>query len=343
VGNARFSVRARKDSLPAAMDLLTQILREPALDAAELATMKPALLASAEESRTDPSRLASILLERTQSPYPAGDVRESLTPDEQIAKLKAVTIEQVRQLYQEYLGATAGELTIIGDFDPEPTIRKLNEMLDDWKPAKPYARIERQAFVNVKGGRQSILTPDKANANYEAGIDIAMNDQHPDYAALLLGNYILGGGSLSSRLGDRVRQKEGLSYGVSSGFFAGAEDNVAGISMNAISNPSNVGKVETAIREEFEKLLKDGIPAEEFAKARAALLLSRQRQRNEEFYLASRLDRSLRVDQTLAYDAGIDEKLAALTPDDVQAALKKHFDPTRLVVVVAGDFKQAQE
>lgn len=340
-GNAVFRVSARRGSLPAALDLLRQILREPTLAAHEFETMKPARLASAEQSRTDPASLARNLLLRTQNPYPAGDIRESITPDEEIARLKSLTIEQVRQLYQQYLGAIAGELTIIGDFETEPTIAHLNQILDNWKPAMPYARIERQAFLEVPGGKQSILTPDKANANYEAGLNIAMNDQHSDYPALLLGNYILGGGFLSSRLADRVRQKEGLSYGVGSFFFASSEDNVAGISMNAICNPANIGKVETAIREEFERLLKDGIPADEFSSGKAALLQSRQQARNNESYLASRLGRSLRVEQTLAYDAGIDEKLAGLTRDEVHAALRKHFDPQKLVVVVAGDFAKA--
>jgi zinc protease len=338
-GNLRISARARRESLLPAIELLRQILREPALDAQELANMMPSRLAALEESRTDPARLANNLLARTQNPYPAGDIRATVAPDEQIAKLKAVTIEQVRKLYEEYLGAVAGELTIVGDFDPQAAVLKLNEVFDDWKPKQPYARIERRAFVEVPGGRRSILTPDKANANYAAGMDIAMKDDHPDYPALYLGNYILGGGSLSSRLGDRVRQKDGLSYGVSSNFSAGLEDDDGDLSISAICNPTNVGKVETAIREELDRLLKDGIPADEFAKSKEALLLSRKRQQNDDSYIAFRLERSMRVDRTLAYDAGIDAKLAALTPDDVHAALRKHVDPKRLVVVVAGDFK----
>jgi len=304
--------------------------------------MKPARIASLEEARTDPGRLASSLFSRTRSPYPAGDVRENLTPDEQIAHIKAVTIDQIRELYRDYLGAVAGELSIIGDFEPQPAIAKINEILDDWKPNKPFARIERIAFTDVPGGRQQILTPDKANANYLGGHSIAMNDRHADYPALLLGNFLFGGGTLSSRLGDRVRQKEGLSYGVSSSFAAGVEDNSGGMTMTAICNPANIGKVETAIREEFDRLLKDGIPKDEFDKAQEALLLSRQRQRNEDFYIASRLERGLRIGQTLDYDAGLDKKLESLTPDEVHAALKKHLDPKRLVIVVAGDFEKGK-
>jgi len=341
-GVASFSVRARKSTLPAALDLLRQVLREPALDGKELETTLPQRISGLEQARTDPQSLASDLLSRTLSPYPTDDIRYNTTPDEQIARLSAVTIEQVRKLYGEFLGATDGELVIVGDFDPPATLAKVNELLGGWKSTQAYERIAPQAFLDVSGGKQSILTPDKANAVYTAGLTIAMDDQHPDYPALLLGNYVFGGGSLASRLGDRVRQKEGLSYGVSSGFSAGSEDKVARLSIGAICNPANIGKVETAVMEELERLLKDGVTADELAKARQGYLQSRELSRSSDFSVMSRLERSLRLDQTLAYETELDKKIAALTPDDVLAALKKHVDPKRLVVVIAGDFGKSQ-
>jgi zinc protease len=175
-----------------------------------------------------------------------------------------------------------------------------------------------------------------------AGLTFAMDDQHPDYPALVLANYLFGGSSLASRLGDRVRQQEGLSYSVGSNFSAGSEDKVARLSIGAISNPANIGKVETAVMEELERLLKDGVAADEFAKARQGLLQSRELSRSSDSYVMGRLDRSLRLAQTLAYDAEFDKKLAALTPDDVLAALRKHIDPKRLVIVIAGDFAKSR-
>ena len=337
-GTIAFRVEARRDSLPEALELLRQILREPKLDAEELENIRPARIANAEESRTDPQSLASNLLSRTRNPYPPGDVRETLTPDENIAQLKAITIDQIRRLYNEYLGTAEGELVVVGDFDPKPTVKQVNEMLADWKPKQPYARIERTAFLEVAGHKQSVPTPDKANANYVAGLEIAMDDRDPDYPALMLGSYILGGGGLSSRLAERVRQKEGLSYGVGSHFTASALDKVGNLIMYAICNPAVIDKVETAIREELERLVKDGIPKDEFEMARQGLLQSRERERTEDSTIVFRLQRSLRLDQTLEYDAGIDEKIAALTPEEVQAALRKHVDPKRLLVVTAGDF-----
>jgi zinc protease len=341
LGSISFSVRARRSTLPAALDLLRQVMREPTLDGNELEIIKPSRIAALEQSRTDPQSLSRDLLSRTLSPYAADDVRYNLPPDEEIARLKSVTIDDVRKVYAEYLGGSDGELVIVGDFDPEPTLAKVGEILAGWKAPMQCKRIESLAFADVAGAKHSIVAPDKANAVYSAGLTFALSDQDPDYPALLLGNYIFGGSALASRLGDRVRQKEGLSYGVNSGFSAGSEDKVARFSIGAICNPANIGKVETAVREELERLLKEGVTAEELEKAKRGYLQSRELSRSNEFYVASRLERSLRMDATLAFDADLDAKLAALTPDDVLRALKRHIDPQRLVIVIAGDFAKS--
>ena len=96
--------------------------------------------------------------------------------------------------------------------------------LKDWKNGAPYARIEQPAQTDVAGKRETIRTPDKANAVYAAGLSLAINDNDPDHAALVVGNFLFGGGTLSSRLGNRIRQKEGLSYGVSSALNASPRD-----------------------------------------------------------------------------------------------------------------------
>ena len=79
----------------------------------------------------------------------------------------------------------------------------------------PYKRVEQPSKATV-GGVETFLTPDKANAFYVAGIGFPVSDSDPDYAALEIGNYVLGAAPLASRLSNRVRGKDGLSYGVMS-------------------------------------------------------------------------------------------------------------------------------
>jgi zinc protease len=342
VGRITFSVNTRRPRLAEALNLLRQILREPALPAEELEILNRASIASLTERLNDPQSLATNLLRRTLNPYRSNEVRYVPTPQEQIERRRSVTIEQVRRLYEEFLGADDGELVIVGDFEPEPTLAAVAEMLSGWSAKQPIARVPRRAFTSVPGGKQTILTPDKASATYQAGLQVVLSDEDPEYAALVMGNYLLGGGgSLSSRLGNRVRQKEGLSYGVGSSLSIDADDKVVNFSMQATCNPANIGKLEAAMREEVERLLKEGVSQEEFDRAKEAYLRAQKQALASDNAVAGRLARSLELGRTLAFDEKLEKAIAAVTADQAIAALRKYIDPQRLVIITAGDFSSA--
>jgi zinc protease len=257
--------------------------------------------------------------------------------------MESVQQGQVRTLYADFLGGHAGELVLIGDFDAATVRPILDRIFASWSPQQPYARIPQAAFPEVPGGQQTVLTPDKANAVYYAGMELAMKDSDPAYAPLVLGNFILGGGSLSSRLGTRVRQKEGLSYGVFSGFSADALDPRARLTVAAIANPENMPKVVTAVREEIERLEKDGVEADELERARSGYLQQQTVQRTNDRQLAGLLADTLEADRTMAYYSRLEDQIAALTGQQIVEALRKHFPPQRLLIVTAGDFEKAQK
>jgi zinc protease len=337
-GAASFSIQAKRETLPEVLELLRQVLREPALPADQFELLKRERLAMVEQMKTEPSMLAPRLLQRTLNPYPKEDIRYMPTVEESIERLRSVTYEQVAQLYHDYLGSQAGELTIVGDFDPQTCLPILKTTLGGWTAAKPYARIPMPIVSEVPGGQQAINTPDKANATYTAGLVFAMKDDDPDYPALLMGNYILGSGALSSRLGNRIRQQEGLSYSVSSGLSVSSFDKRAALSMSAICNPQNIGKVEKAAREELERLLRDGVTADELDKAKQGHLQAQKVGRANDTALAGLLSTLRHTGRTMAYEAELEKKIESLTPEQIQAALKKHIEPKSLVIVTAGDF-----
>ncbi len=338
LGTISFSIQAKHDTLPGVLELLRQVLREPLLPADQFELLKRERIAALEQAKTEPAALAPRALQRQLSPYLTNDVRYVPTTEESLERLHRVTYEQVAQLYHDYLGSQDGELTIVGDFDAEPCLARLKETLSGWKAAQPYARIAVPFVSGEAGVRQSIETPDKANATYTAGLAFPLRDDDADYAALIMGNYILGSGTLSSRLGDRIRQKEGLSYGVSSSLVASPWDQRAVLSITAICNPKNMGKVETAAREELERLLRDGVTKEELEQARQGYLQARKVGRSSDPALTGMLSSLRELDRTMTYEAEMDQKIAALTPEAVSAALRKHIDASKLDVVVAGDF-----
>ena len=339
-GRAAFYLQTKRSNLAAGIELLGQVLREPRLGEEEFEVYRRERLAFVESVLTDPRYLASTKLRRLLSPYPPGDVRYVPTPEETLELYRDLTLRQVRSLHAEYLGAEHGELSVVGDFDPAAVQAAFEQILDGWQATKDYARVEDRAFTDVPGGQFVINTPGKANATYSAGETIAMSDSHPDYPALVIGNFILGGGSLSSRLGDRVRQKEGLSYGVGSQLSADSLNDRAQLNLYAISNPENVPKVVTVIREELDKLLQDGVTAEELDRAKQGYLQRQTVSRTNDGTLVDILTSTSYADRTMQHYADFEKAIAGLTVEQVNAALQKYVSAKRLVVVTAGDLEK---
>ena len=214
----------------------------------------------------------------------------------------------------------------------------LDRLFAGWKSERPFARLTRSGAVPYKPSAETIKTPDKANATYFAGMAFAMRDDHPDFPALLLSNFILGGGSgLSSRLGDRVREQEGLSYGVGSGLRSSSVDARTTFYVFAIANPQNMDKLKAVIREEHERLLKEGVSDEELAAAKQGFLQQLEVDRTNDAGLAQELNDSLLARRTLKFDADLEARLRETTTAQVLAAAKKYLSPDRMILVIAGD------
>ena len=343
LGDVTFTLEAPRPHLAEALEVLRQVVREPSFPAEEFEVMRRERLARLEEGRTEPRVLAGEALQRKMNPYPAGDVRYVPTTAEEMEEATALNLEQVRSLYDRYLGAGAGELSAVGDFDPDELMGRMKGMLEAWSASMPYARITR-GVLEAAGPRveQILETPDKANAVYLAGTTLAMSDADPDYPAFTLAGYVLGG-MPSARLFVRVREKDGLSYGAYGGTRASALDRHATITLNAIYNPANASKVRSAMAEEVAKIASGGVTAEELERAKASYLKNRQMSRSQEQSLAGTLAADMHADRTLKYEAELDHKIRSLTVEQVSAAAKKYFDAGKLWVVTAGDFANASK
>ncbi|MFP6769231.1 MAG: pitrilysin family protein [Planctomycetaceae bacterium] len=339
-GEASFSVQATRTTLPKVLELLGQVLRQPTLPEKELALMKQRALAGLEQEKSEPQPLALRKLRRTFRPYAKSDPRYEPTIAGEIAMVESLTREQIVELYKRFLGGAQGELAVVGDFDAKTIRPQLAALVGDWTARTGYRHIERRGDLPYKPGASKIQTPDKANAVYFAGIVFPMKDTHPDYPSLVMANYILGGGSLASRLGDRVRQKEGLSYGIRSYFNATSVDQRGSLTIAAISNPANVPRVVVVIQEEIQKLVKSGVTPAELAAAQKGYLQSSRVGRTSDGRLTGILAESLFANRTLAHQAELEKQVASTTTRGVLAAVRKYFNPSKLVVVTAGDFNK---
>ncbi len=340
-GRLRFSIQCKRPSLPGVLQLLGEILHEPTFPQDELDILKRQRKQGLERNKTDPFPLSILALSRKLNPYPKDDVRYVPTIEEGIERVNGVSVDQIRQLYNDQLGAQAGEFVVIGDFDEVATREQIQELLKDWKASVPYRYIAQTAHTDVPGSKDNILTPDKANAIYIAGYQLALNDTDPDFAAVTMADFLLGG-SFSSRLTTRVRHKDGLSYGSGSRLGADAKDKFGQFLIFAICNPLNIDKVDKAIAEELDRLVKDGIDDKELSEGKKAFLEQMKVQRANDGQLANILEENLYAGRTFAYYADLEKKIADLTPEEVNAGVRKYFEPKRLVIVRGGDFNKKE-
>ncbi len=338
-GQLTFSVEAKRDTLPQALELLGEILREPAFPADEFETSKLRMASMLSAGRTEPGALARNKLSRALSPYSKDDVRYVPTLEETLDRAKHVTLEQIKTLYETQIGGSHAELGVVGDFDPESTLRLVKEMLSGWESKVPFERIDRKVADNGTGLKEDIVTPDKSNAEYLAGLSFALSDSDPDYPALRIGNFIFGGSTLASRLGDRIRQKDGLSYGATSSFVASSRDPVASLTVTVSTNPANIDKVTAAVMEELQRFLKDGPTDKEVADAKQAFVEAQKVGRTGDAAIAGQIVSNLNTGRTFAFAADQEKAILALTPAKVADAFRKHIDPNRLVIIRAGDFQ----
>lgn len=339
-GTTNVTIQTERKYLADAIALATEVVKSATFPDDEFTKLQDELLAQIEEQKSQPMALAQTTLFRHLNPYPKDDVRYNYTFDEEAEAIRKVTVEELKAFHKEYLGANNATISVVGDFDTELIKGTFDKSLADWKSEKPYNKMMPELF-SVNAENIDIETPDKANAAFFAGYTFAMQDNHPDYPALMLANYIFGGGALSSRLGDRIRQKEGLSYGVGSFLSCSSDAPKATWGAYAIYAPENVSALEAAFKEEMAKAIKDGFTDQEIADAKSGWLQSQQVSRSQDNYLTSTLNNYLDINRTMMWNKELEDKVNALTAEEVSKVFSKYINPANISYVKAGDFAKS--
>ena len=335
------TVETTKENLPKVMKLVAEMLKQPAMDGNEFEKLRQEEIAGIESQRSEPQALAVTEFRRSISPYKKGDVRYVARLDEQLEEVKAVTLEQVKKFHKDFYGAGDATVAVVGDFEKEAIQKIITSELGSWKSVIAFKRIP-SPYQATEVINKAIETPDKANAMFVAGMNIPLQDTDADYPALIMANYMLGGGFLNSRLATRIRQKEGLSYGVASQLSASSLDKNGTFLTYAIYAPENAAKLEQAFKEEVEKVLKEGFSLEELNAARSGYLQSRQVGRAQDASLAATLNNNLYLQRTMKWEADFEKKIELLTPEQIKAALNKYIDYSKITIVKAGDFAKVK-
>ncbi|MGA9836149.1 MAG: insulinase family protein [Gemmatimonadaceae bacterium] len=335
------TIQSTRENLPAVLSLADEVLQHPAFDSTEFSTFIDQQISQLEAQSKEPTTLAILGIQRAVARYPKGDPRYTGTLDEDMAALKALTVPRVRQAYRDFFGAGAGQIAVVGDFDTTAVRAQLDTMLEGWKTRAPYTPMVSRMFP-VQGSRERINTPGKANAMFVAGTTFPMTDHDTDYAAMQLANYMLGGGALTSRLMQRIRVQDGLSYATQSVFAADSREPSAELIALAIHAPQNGDKVTDDFFAVVDSTRAHGFTADELEKAKTGLLQANQLMRSQDGALAGQLVADMLLGRTMAFQAGLDQRIRTATLDEVNTAFRQHVDPSKFVVIWAGDEAKAK-
>ncbi|MBZ5632660.1 MAG: insulinase family protein [Acidobacteriia bacterium] len=336
---ATASITTVRESLIPSLRLAAEVLREPSFPETELEQLRQQAIAAAENTRSEPTAIAARAMSRHIAPYPAGDPRAVPTLDEDLAELKKVTLADIKKFYADFYGGSNGELVVVGDFDAAEVQKVAAEVFSTWKSPAPYTRVKR-SWQKLESVNTKFETPDKTNALVLAITTLNLDDDDPDYFALWIANNILGGDT-KSRLFKRIRDKDGLSYGVQTGYNAGTQEKFGTIAFQAIANPANAPKVEAAFKEELARALADGFTAEEVEAAKTTFLQDNLLRMSQDAFVAQTLGRYTEFGRSMTRLTETRKKVAALTPAEVNSAFKKWIDPAGFSYFKGGDFKKA--
>ncbi len=342
-GNAYASISTTRENLMACLELMADMLKNPVFDAAELEKLKTERLASLEANKTEPQFIASRRLGEINNKYPKGHPNYVMTVAEEEEAIKALTIEDVRSFYEEFYGLGKSINVGIGTFEGDEVKAFLEKEFAGFDSKSPYAEVK-SPYKGTVVANEKIITPDKKNAMTFGALGVEISEYSEDFPALNVAATILGGGFLNSRIADRLRQKDGVSYGAGGGLGADSDrdDKNSQLYIYAIYNPDNLDKVQLGFKEEIQRFIDDGITEEELSNAVNGWIESQNVSRANDGELSSLINNNIYYGRGMEFHKDMEAKVKSLTVADVNKAIRKYVRPyAEWTVVNAGDFKEA--
>lgn len=337
-GALNVNITSDRANVGKVLALVKTMLREPTFPQSEFDTMMKERIAGIEAGLTNPQALGGNAMQRAAAPYPKDSYFYVQTMEEQIAEMRGTTLESVKEFYNKIVGPAKVEVAVVGDFDESEVTGKIGDIFTGWQAKGEYKRVARPYLKNLSGP-ETIVTPDKPMAMVMMASVLEMDDNDPDAVALNFANYILGGNA-NSRLLDRLRQREGLSYGAGSFLTISSLDKVAPLGGYAICAAPNAEKALVAMQEEFTKWIETGITQEELEKGKEAYKLDYLTSLSDDGNVASTLASYMFLDRTMKWDQEDLDKTAALTVEQVNDVIKRRMKGAEFRAIIAGDVKK---
>jgi zinc protease len=335
----QISARSLSEDFPALAATLAEMLREPSFPADELEKLKQQTIAAVRERQSDTSWRAYERL--TQTLFDERNPFYTHAGERLVESVSSITVGDVRGFYEKFYGGRTLILSVAGGVRAAEAVRVLRGALGGFGGPENADVDVSDPEPPAAARREFVLVKDKASVDVLLGTVAPLRRSAPDYYAAVLANRALGESTLSSRLGLRVRDAEGLTYGIDSRFRAPSL--AAGPWYIAVSvNPGNVERAIDSALGVLRDYVEHGIRPEELRDEKSSAVGAFKVSLSTNAGLARALWNAEFYGLGLDYVGRYPELIGRVTVEEVNAAIRKYFRPECLTVVIAGDLDPAR-
>lgn len=326
---ALVSLMTLKKDLAAGLDLLQDVLLNPAFAPKEIQQKVSQLLASFQSDEDEPGIVASRVFHRQLfGPHPYGYPPKG-TPE----GLKAISRDDLVAFHRTYYRPNNAIVSIVGDLSKEEASAALNRFFGSWEPA-PVPALNLPTPPALNKPRVTVINKDITQANIVWG-HLGIARDNPDFYAFQVMNYILGGGGFASRLMDNIREKRGLAYSVGSSFDAGLEAGPFAVVLETKND--RAGEAVSQVIQEVELMRAKPVTERELEDAKSYLVGSFPRKMDSVAKRASLMGYVEFYGLGLDYPWRYPELVKPITPADIQKVAEKYLHPEKYLLVVVGN------
>lgn len=314
--------------------VIAGLLREAQYPEDQVAGRRTEIVTAIRQDEENPAAMANEgLLGLLYPGHPYGT-----RPRGAVADAQRVTRADLLGFHRARVTPQGCSLVIVGDVEPGAAAEAAARVLDGWHAAPPAALVLPPVEPAATRRQRIIPMPGKPQADIAYGFTTILRSD-PTYYACWVMEVILGRYALGGRLGDRIREREGLAYYV----FSGLDANVVPgpLAIRAGVNPSNVDRAVVAMDEELTRFAAEGPTDQEVEDTKRYLIGSLPRTLETNAKIANFLQTSEFFGLGLDYDRRMVDRLRAVTREDVHAAAARWLQPSRAAVVIAGDIEAA--
>ena len=315
------------------LDTLVEVLRLPVFPAEELEKEKKRLVGAIRQQQDQTSQRAYETVSRAI--YPEGHPFWRRTADERIAQVEALTRDELRSFYVDRYGAGTFQVVVVGDVETDRILDGLEDRFADWVRG-PGDVVPKVTVPPPAPGRHTVTMPDKASADVVMALPADLTRTAPDFVPCILANSALGQSSLTSRLGVRVRDVEGLTYGIHSSFTAGKVPGPFMVSLTV--KPESRDAAVASTLDEIARFRKQGMTRAELAHEKSSRIGKFQVDLASNAGIADAIDAALYYDFGVSYLDEYAATVAAVTREQANEAFRHRVDPALFTIASAGSF-----